>query len=201
MEVRAAPVAWQRTLGAPPEWRDALSLHVVHVAEIDPPAGEEAIEWWLWTTEPIEEVEDVQWVVSSYRRRWLIEELHKALKTGCQFEKRRYESRATSTRALALVLPVAARLLALRTLADRQPRRRSSEVLTRHHLLALRHAVPTLPRDPTVGQALMAVARLGGHQTSNGMPGWSVLGRGLQDLELQASVWIQAEQHFAGNKM
>ena len=39
-----------------------------------------------------------------------------------------------------------------------------------------------LPKTPTAADALMAVARLGGHLRSNGLPGWQVLSRGYFEL-------------------
>jgi hypothetical protein len=40
------------------------------------------------TTEPIDTPEQILAVVDGYRHRWKIEELFKALKTGCAYEKR-----------------------------------------------------------------------------------------------------------------
>jgi hypothetical protein len=40
--------------------------------------------------------------------------------------------------------------------------------------------VPTMPPNPTLTHVAMAVAKLGGHLKSNGMPGWRVLGRGME---------------------
>ena len=41
---------------------------------------------------------------------------------------------------------------------------------------------PELPVKPTVRDALLGVAGLGGHIKNNGDPGWIVLGRGLDEL-------------------
>jgi hypothetical protein len=48
-----------------------------------------------------------------------------------------------------------------------------------------------MPADPTEQQTLSAIARLGGHLTSNGDPGWLVLGRGL-DTFLAAELGYMA---------
>jgi IS4 transposase len=50
-------------------------------------------------------------IVDAYRARWVIEELFKALKTGCQVEKRQLASYEALRIALALFLPIAVRLL------------------------------------------------------------------------------------------
>jgi hypothetical protein len=51
---------------------------------------------------------------------------------------------------------------------------------------------PPLPADATVRQAMLAVARLGGHIKNNGEPGWAVLGRGFHKLLAREEGWIAA---------
>jgi len=58
-----------------------LALNVVWVREVDVGDGIEPGEWTLMTTEPIDTEEQILAVVDSYRHRWKIEELFKALKT------------------------------------------------------------------------------------------------------------------------
>jgi hypothetical protein len=56
--------------GSPP----SLNVNVVTVKEVNCPAGAEPICWHLVTTEPIETVDQVAFVVDVYRARWTIEE-------------------------------------------------------------------------------------------------------------------------------
>jgi hypothetical protein len=51
-----------------------------------------------------------------------------------------------------------------------------------------------LPARPTVRDAMLAVAALGGHLKNNGDPGWLVLGRGLYDLLLLELGWRAREE-------
>jgi hypothetical protein len=90
-----------------------LALNVVWVREIDVTDGIEPVEWTLMTTEPIDTEEQILAVVDGYRHRWKIEELFKALKTGCAYEKRQLGSYQTLVNALALLLPIAWNLLRL----------------------------------------------------------------------------------------
>ncbi|HYP75722.1 MAG TPA: hypothetical protein VER12_07205, partial [Polyangiaceae bacterium] len=46
-----------------------------------------------------------------------------------------------------------------------------------------------LPSKPTVRQAMLAIAGLGGHIKNNGDPGWLVLGRGFQFLLTLEQGW------------
>jgi hypothetical protein len=165
-----------------------LPVNVVYVREIDPPEGEAPVEWLLYTTEPIDTPEQVAAVVDIYRARWIIEEFFKALKTGCAFSRRQFESRKTSQTALALTLPVAWRLLLLRGLERTRPRASAATVLSEDEIVTLA-ALLRRPRQDlaTVADVLAGLARLGGHIRSNGRPGWQVLGRGwLRLLEATA---------------
>jgi hypothetical protein len=163
--------------------KKSLEVHVVHVHELDVPEGAEPVDWTLYTTEPIATGEDIERVVDFYRARWRIEELFKALKTGCSFEKRQLESMSTLLNALAVFLPIACDLLALRTLAYADPKRPAREVLAPMVLLLLqRHPRTKLPVDASIHDAMLAVARFGGHIKNNGPPGWLVLGRGYEEV-------------------
>ena len=161
----------------------ALEVNIVSVREIDAPMDAEPVEWLLITSEPIESEKDVLKIVDYYRGRWRIEELFKALKTGCAFEKRQLERRQTLLNALALFVPIAWSLLRLRTAARDDDQVPASDILDSDQIAVLRKAAETpLSSRPTARDAMLAIARLGGHLRSNGDPGWQVLGRGYQDL-------------------
>ena len=166
------------------------------VWEVDAPAGEEPVEWRLITSEPIDTLSQVLRIVDIYRTRWLIEEFFKALKTGCAYEQRQLESLQTLLVALALLAPVAWQLLLLRHLAQTAPESCAMAVFTARQLDVLRASSTRRPLgpQPTVAEALLAVASLGGHLRQNGSPGWQVLGRGRQKLALMESGWMAAEQ-------
>lgn len=161
----------------------SLSVNIVSVREVNPPRDEEPVEWLLITTEPIDDEQGILKVVDCYRGRWRIEEFFKALKTGCAIEKRQLDSKQTLLNALALFVPVAWHLLRLRAAARSTQTISARTVLDDDQLLVLRRASRSpLPKTLTARDALLAIARLGGHLPSNGDPGWQVLGRGYQDL-------------------
>jgi hypothetical protein len=162
---------------------ETLTLNVVHVCEADPPSGEPAVEWLLFTTLPVDTEKQVATVVDNYRARWTIEEFNKALKTGCAYESREFETLHALLIILAMSLPIACELLWLRSRARNDPDAPATEVVTPQQLKILRMlGVRTLPEKPTARDALWAVAGLGGHLKRNGEPGWLVLHRGLQTL-------------------
>jgi hypothetical protein len=53
-----------------------LPMWVVRVWEIDPPAGEERLEWFLLTNEPVLDFDDAYRVVGWYECRWIVETNH-----------------------------------------------------------------------------------------------------------------------------
>lgn len=171
-----------------------LAVHVVWVRECEAPVGIEPVDWRLVTTEPIDTTEQILAIVDAYRARWLIEEYFKALKTGCAYEKRQLESLQTLRVALALLAPIAWRLLLLRHLAREAPSTAATVALTPSQLRLLTAAQPnaSLASAPSVVDALAAVARLGGHLRHNGPPGWLVLARGFQKLRDMELGWIAA---------
>lgn len=169
-----------------------ITLNIVRVFEPSPPEGVEPIEWMLFTSEPISTSEEVTRIVNWYRARWIIEEYFKALKTGGAFEKLQLEGRTSILNALALYVPIAWQLLRLRSLARSDPGRPASAALTQLQLLALRAlSKKPLPPEPTVQDALLAIAGIGGHLKRNGPPGWIVLARGFHDV-------LVAEAAFEG---
>jgi hypothetical protein len=175
-----------------------LSLWAVHVFEPNPPDGEAPIEWMLFTSDPVETVDDATAVVDHYRARWVIEDYFKALKTGCAFEKRQLTTFDGLVRALAIFIPMAWRLLVLRHLGRAASPLSVTRCVDAEQLHLLRKLLDRrryhLPPRPTIREVMLGIAALGGHITNNGAPGWLVLGRGLTRL-LDAEVgWRLARE-------
>jgi len=135
----------------------------------------------------------VEEIIDIYRARWVIEELFKAIKTGCAYQQRRLESPHGLLNLLALTIPVACRLLLLRHLARHAPDVPASRALTGSQLAVLA-ATPRarLPKRPTIQDAFCAIARLGGHLRRNRKPGWQILTRGYYELLVLEEGWLAA---------
>lgn len=175
---------------------ERLTVSLVHVWEPNPPHPDTAIRWMLVTNEPIESTEDVLAVVDAYRARWTIEDYFKALKTGCAFLERQLESFHALTNCLALFLPIAYQLLRLRSEARAQENTPAEAVLHPVQLDVLKtFARKPLPAQPTVSDALYAIAGLGGHLKRNGHPGWQTLLRGYQELSVLIRGWVAGRAH------
>jgi hypothetical protein len=80
---------------------ESLPMTVVHVREPNSPAGSEPLHWRLLTTHAVASVQDAWRIVECYKRRWLIEQFLRVLKTqGFKLEDSQI---ATADRLLKLV--------------------------------------------------------------------------------------------------
>jgi hypothetical protein len=168
--------------------RQQVTWSLVEAKEIDPPAGSEPLHWLLWTTEPTATVTDIAEVRRLSKLRWLIEDYHLTLKSGCRIEALCLETAERLIKALILYSAVALRIVALRDLARQQPNAPCTVRRTRrqwHALYAYIHgkAPDTQTPIPTARQAVLWIGRLGGHlnRKGDGMPGVRVLWRGWRD--------------------
>jgi len=199
LEVRSARVELLRSHSCRSSCTaESVVVNVVQARELDAPSGVEPVEWTIITTEPVETAEQALQVVDWYRARWVIEEYFKALKTGCAYEARQLESRDALFIALALMIPIAWRLLLLRSYARAETPIAAREVLSVAELEVMRHHPDIkLRRGATAQEALLAIARHGGHLKRNGEPGWQVIARGFAKLVPALVGWSAAKQHFA----
>lgn len=168
-----------------------FTVNVVRAWELKPAKGEPPVEWVLLTSEPIATAADLERVVDLYRARWAIEDFFKALKTGCSLERRQVESYDALCKVLAILAPIAWRLLHLRGLARHAPKGGVRRAFSDLELTLMTQAPAArgcrAPR--TIADGLALLARLGGHLKNNGAPGWITLGRGYEQLLLLRMGW------------
>jgi Transposase DNA-binding/Transposase DDE domain len=186
----ATTVVLRRPSTQPKTLPATLTLQVVRVWEIETPQGEAPVEWILITTEPVATEAQLLQLVDWYRARWVIEEFFKAIKTGCAYDTRQLETLDGLLNVLATFLPVAWRLLRMRTQARVGPTAQATTVMPGAMLEVLRIFTRIkLPARPNAREVLLAVAALGGHLKHNGDPGWITLGRGYQELRTLTRGW------------
>ena len=87
----------------------------VRVWEKKPPPGEEAIEWILLSSEPVHTIEQALTITGWYTQRWLIEEYHQCLKTGCQVEQRQLQTMERLSAVIGMLAVAAVRLLQMKS--------------------------------------------------------------------------------------
>jgi len=178
---------------------DPLPLYVVLVTEVHPPAGEKPVEWMLLTNEPVSQFDDAWRVTSWYECRWVVEEYHKGMKTGCGVEDLQFTAVERLQPAIALLSAVALTLLDLRDASRREDAktRPATTVVSREYVAALtawRYGEVRL--KITVHEFYYALARLGGHQnrTHDKRPGWLVLWRGWIKLQAMLDGYLAAQR-------
>lgn len=149
--------------------------------------GEEDLEWVLFTTVPVLNKEQALQIIEWYELRWVIEEYHKCLKTGCAMEERQLETAARLQALLGLLAVVAVRLLQLRTLSRTDPSRPALEIVPQLLVQAVKQRLNLKPSvaEMTIREFFHGVARLGGFigRKSDGDPGWQTLWRGWEKLQ------------------
>jgi len=159
-----------------------LVVWVVRVWEPEPPEGVEGLEWVLLTSVPTATVAQAWERVDWYRARWIIEDYHQGLKTGCSIELRQLQSYEALRRLLGLLAPAAVWLLQLRAAARDGPERLASEILPMDlvQVVALLAKVRVSAAELTAQQCWDTIARYGGYlrRRSGGPPGWKTLWKG-----------------------
>jgi hypothetical protein len=165
---------------------DPISMRVVWVREVGAPKGVKPIEWVLYTSLSVETFNDAWRIVEYYECRWLIEEYHKALKTGCSVERRVLRNADRLEAMVGLMSVVAVRLLQLKSVARNEPDRPAQKVVPTLWLQMLKATRKNLSRvrDLTIHQFYRELAKLGGFlgRRSDGDPGWITIWRGWEQL-------------------
>jgi len=163
-----------------------IRMWVVWVQEVDAPPDVEPITWVLYTSLPVTCFREAWQVIEYYESRWLIEEWHKALKTGCRVTKRQLKEKGRLESLVALMSVVAVRLLQLKSVARTDPDRPARQLVPPLWLAMLKAARKNLRRvhDMTTGQFWREVAKLGGFlgRRGDGDPGWITIWRGWEKL-------------------
>jgi hypothetical protein len=165
--------------------QDPITCTVVRVWEADPPPGVKALEWILLSDAEVTTFAQALTLALQYATRWVVEEFHKALKTGLGIEKLQLETGAELIAAIALLSVVALRLLHLREVTRLIPDApAAASGLSQFELDVL--AAKTQRTLTTVHDVTLALGRLGGHlnRKGDGSPGWITLWRGYVTLQI-----------------
>lgn len=165
--------------------KEPLTVWVIRVWEEKARDGEEPLEWILLTSVPTTTLEQAWERVEWYRFRWLVEDYHQCLKSGCRIEQRQGPPVDGLIRLLGLLSPLAVRLLQVRAFAREEPERQASEVIDPLMLAVLAQRCGQLPATMTLGTFWTEVARLGGYlaRSHDGPPGWRTIWKGWLSLQ------------------
>lgn len=182
---------------------DPLPLYAVLISEVDPPEGEDAVEWLLLTNELVKTFGDAWRVATWYECRWVVEEYHKGQKTGVEIEELQFTTPDRLQPAIALMSAVALTLLDLRDASRRaDAHTRPATTVVSHDYVAVLTAwrYGEVQLKISVHGFYYALARLGGHQnrTHDKRPGWLVLWRGWVKLQAMLDGYVAAQRKQCG---
>jgi hypothetical protein len=165
--------------------KDPVTVWVIRVWEEQAPEGEEPLEWILLTSVPTTTLEQAWERVDWYGYRWLVEDYHQCLKSGCRIEQRQLQSVDGLIRLLGLLSPLAVRLLQIRGVAREEPERPAHEVIEPLMLAVVAQRSGQSPLSMTVGSFWTEVARLGGYlaRSHDGPAGWRTIWKGWLSLQ------------------
>jgi hypothetical protein len=175
-------------------------LNVVSATEIEPPEGAKPIHWVLITTLPIGTPAQCCTIVAYYAKRWMIECLHKTLKSGIGVEHFQIDQAHALMNAVAVAYFAAWRILALTYVARTDPQRPAEALMQPIEIEVLQAAHKKPVR--TVAEAVLAIATLAGyvHYRSAPPPGPKRMAEGLRILQTMVLTWIIARNYYNPNQ-
>lgn len=181
--------------------RQPLAVWAIRVWEVEAPAAvSEPLEWLLLTDESLADAGAARQRVGYYEKRPLVEEYHKAQKTGLSIEQLQLQSQAGLQPLIALLSVLAVPLVNARQVArdPEKAQRPATDFFDPLWVLVLCRWRYQQERPVTVREFILALARLGGHlnRKCDGLPGWRTLWRGT--MKLHAMVEYEQARCGAG---
>lgn len=144
------------------------------------------IEWILFTLSPVTSREEALEIVYIYELRWIIEEYHKCLKTGCKIEEAQLRTADRLLNLFGILGVIATQLLQLRDVSRIKPEDHAEQHVDPLSVEVIRREYK-LKGVITVKEFWRRVAMLAGFlgRKSDGNPGWQKIWKGwlrLQDI-------------------
>lgn len=181
-------VAWGKVSILPPA-RVGQKGHSIDLWVIRAWNEEEKLEWILLSTLPICNLADADEKIEWYGGRWIMEEYHKCLKSGCKIETRQLGTSEALEALLGILGVLAILMLQLRSVARVSPDTPASEMIPDAAIQLVRKRLDIEEEVMGVGLFWRSVARLGGFigRKSDGDPGWQTVWKGW--LRLLDMLW------------
>jgi hypothetical protein len=191
-----------------PESINMQVVEVLEINEIELAEGEEPIHWYLYTTHPVEALEDALQIVAWYTKRWWIEDFFRLTKRqGFELEKSQFSSGMALKKLICLVYGEALRVLCLRQGRQETTEGTATILFDKTEIKLLKAILPGLQGrthnqanlNPTssMAWAVWIIARLGGWTPRNlnvRPPGVITLIRGLKAFNQQAEGYRLAKK-------
>ncbi len=140
----------------------------------------DGLEWILFSSLPIENFEQALEKVKWYSMRWMIEEYHKCLKTGCGVEKRNFQTSKALQAVIGMFAIIAAKLLELKYLVQNESTKLAKNTVPDDLIEIISRRYKLKEVELTLKEFWRSVAKLGGFlgRKNDGNPGWQTLWKG-----------------------
>lgn len=180
-----------------------VRLTAVFVEEINPPRGEEAVQWMLLTTHEVHGKKDALRIVKLYRLRWTIEELNRAMKgQGMDLEESQI-TRANPMKKLGVMALIAAtRVIQLVRARDGLTHQKLTDGFAESDQPILKMANKKMEggtdkqknphRQGSLAWAAWIIGRLGGWTGYYKPPGPKIMHLGLIRFDAMKEGWLLA---------
>jgi hypothetical protein len=184
-------ITWDKLTIFPPQRiaskSKPLELYVVRCFN-----EQEELDWVLYTTIPVCNLEEAIEIIKWYSCRWIIEEYHKCLKTGCKIESNQFGDVKPVEVLLGILSIVAILMLQMKYLSRADDETLACNVVPDVIVTIISTRYKLDKAKITIKEFWRAVAQLGGFlaRKSDGDPGWQTLWRGWLRL---LDMWIGAE--------
>ena len=182
---------------------ESVAVNLVEAREVDPPDGVKPAHWRLLTTHEVGDFATARWITGLYRRRWLIEELFRTLKTRGFDIERVGIAEGPFEKLAAAALVAAISVLQLVQERDGAAKRPLADVFEPDEQAALEAISAELEgktekqKNPhpkgSLAFAAWVCARLGGWTGYYGKPGPVVMLRGLHQFRAMQHGWSLAQ--------
>jgi hypothetical protein len=141
------------------------------------------LEWLLITNLPVKNEADAIRIVNIYQQRWLIEEYHKAIKTGFRIENNQFKQASRILALFGMVGVMATQLLALKEHCHLAPTQEVEKGIPKRWIILIERVFNV--KLETVRDFWRCLARLGGFigRKSDGEPGWQTIWKGYRRLQ------------------
>jgi hypothetical protein len=194
LEVKYLPIEVPGPHGRKDEYIDC---NLVQVVEVNPPENQEPLSWYLLTSVEVNSLEDALKIIEWYRYRWIIEEYHKCIKTGCNVESKQLKSSFRIENYLGIAGIIAVKLLQIRDLMRINPNELANRIVDPLSLKIIKN-YHKIDKELTIKEFYILVAKMGGflNRKSDGNPGWQTLWKG----QLQLFWMVEGVKVLLGNE-
>jgi hypothetical protein len=171
-----------------------VEVSVIKLSEINPPNGEEPIEWIILTSLPVNTLEEAVTIIQWYVCRWQIEIYFRILKSGCTVQELQLETADRIKPAVAVYMIIAWRIFYYLMLGREYPNFPCNLVFEEEEwksvYVIIKGKEPP-PEAPQLGEMINMIASLGGYlgRKYDGPPGPKTLWLGFQRMADFALAW------------